>query len=209
MQQTPPSQSPLASPELPVTPPVVPVPPTRRRQSGKQAPSPDAVAVRRLVVPDHAPPYDDELPDDVKPPYDVVPRAEAACATAGQQTAADQPTAAGNLPSPADAGYWPGQFAQVLAETLAGARPARQLTPWTTEQARQRIRQLGPTLVTDQRPRVRRIVTSAPSRDVLELTAVVGFGPRVRAVALRLERQESRPYRTAGDRWCCTAIESA
>ena len=87
---------------------------------------------------------------------------------------------------------WASQFAQVLAETLAGSRPAQQLTPWTNEQARQRIRQLGPTLVTDQRPRVRRIVTSAPSQDVLELTAVVGFGPRVRALALRLERGEIR-----------------
>src|SRR2546430_1731629 len=27
---------------------------------------------------------------------------------------------------------WPGQFAQVLAETLAGSRPSRQLVPWTT-----------------------------------------------------------------------------
>ena len=52
---------------------------------------------------------------------------------------------------------WPSQFAQVLAETLAGSRPARQLAPWTTEQARRRIRQLGPMLATDQRPKVRRV----------------------------------------------------
>jgi hypothetical protein len=47
-------------------------------------------------------------------------------------------------------------------------------------------------------------MTSVPAEDVLELTAVVGFGPRVRVLAVRLER-------TAEDtaRWRCTAIESA
>jgi hypothetical protein len=92
----------------------------------------------------------------------------------------------------------------VLAETLAGSRPARQLTPWTTEQTRRRIRQLGPMLSTGQRPRVRRIMTSAPSRDVLEMTAVVGFGSRVRVLALRLERGGE-----SGQQWRCTALESA
>jgi len=106
-------------------------------------------------------------------------------------------------------GGWPSQFAQVVAETLAGARPAQQLTPWTTEQARKRIRQLGLMLATDQRPKVRRIMTSAPAANVLELTAVVGFGPRVRVLALRLEREQGRAYRQGGSRWRCTAIESA
>jgi hypothetical protein len=103
-----------------------------------------------------------------------------------------------------DPGSWPGQFAQILAETLAGSRPAQQLRPWTTEHARRRIRQLGPVLATGQRPRVRRIMTSAPASGVLELTAVVGFGPRVRVLALRLERDEA-----GRGRWCCTAIDSA
>jgi hypothetical protein len=107
------------------------------------------------------------------------------------------------------AGSWPSQFAQVLAETLAGSRPAQQLTPWTTEQARRRIRQLGPMLATGQRPRVRRVITSAPAIDVIEMTAVIGFGPRIRVLALRLEREQARPYRQGGARWRCTAIESA
>jgi len=110
---------------------------------------------------------------------------------------------------PGEAGGWPSQFAQVLAETLAGSRPARQLTPWTTEQARRRIRQLGPMLATDQRPKVRRVMTSAPAAGVLEMTAVVRFGPRVRVLALRLEREQARDYRQGGARWCCTEIESA
>jgi hypothetical protein len=47
-------------------------------------------------------------------------------------------------------------------------------------------------------------MTSAPSPDVLEVTAVVGFGQRVRVLAVRLERAED----DCG-RWCCTALESA
>jgi hypothetical protein len=63
-------------------------------------------------------------------------------------------------------------------------------------------------LASDQRPRVRRIIASAPAAGVLEMTAIVGFGPRVRALALRLEHEQTRPFRQ-GSRWCCTAIESA
>jgi hypothetical protein len=176
--------------------------PARLREPDRRAPLPDSVAVRRLAVPDAAPPYDDEQPSDVpRSCVDGPDAAEPDSHNAGARVA--------STAGPPGAAGWPGQFAQVLAETLAGSRPAHQLTPWTTEQARQRIRQLGPMLVTDQRPRVRRIVTSAPSQDVLEMTAVVGFGPRVRALALRLERGQPQPYRTTGERWYCTAIESA
>jgi hypothetical protein len=52
-------------------------------------------------------------------------------------------------------------------------------------------------------------MTSAPAPNVLEMTAVVGFGPRVRVIALRLELEQSRAYRQGCSRWCCTAIESA
>lgn len=112
---------------------------------------------------------------------------------------------------------WPTQFAQVLAETLAGSRSPDQLRPWTTDQARRRIRQLSPVLATGQRPRVRRIMTSAPNPDVVEMTAVVGFGPRTRVLALRLERGEPQspgqgpatPPRRDARGWLCTVIESA
>ena len=101
-------------------------------------------------------------------------------------------------------GGWPSQFAQVLAETLAGSRPSQQITPWTTEQTRQRIRELGPMMATGQRPRVRRVTTASPARDVLELTAVVRLGPRVRVLAIRLERAAD-----CTAHWQCTALESA
>jgi hypothetical protein len=197
--------------------------PTRLRQPGRQAPLPDAVAVRRLAVPDPAPPYDDETGVAGK---DLHTGNEVTSATADAGSAAaglasreppdpDASDETGPGPGPGgpagsdQAGGWPSQFAQVLAETLAGSRPARQLTPWTTEQARKRIRQLGPMLATDQRPRVRRVMTSAPADDVLEMTAVVRFGSRVRVLALRLERDQAGPYRPGSNRWCCTAIESA
>jgi hypothetical protein len=113
---------------------------------------------------------------------------------------------------------WPSQFAQVLAETLAGARPPGQIVPWTTQRARSNIQRLGPTLTAGQptarqRPLVRRVVTSRPSCDVLEMTVIVGFGPRIRALAVRLERSTPRsaaPGQAArAARWLCTAVEAA
>jgi Family of unknown function (DUF6459) len=108
---------------------------------------------------------------------------------------------------------WPSKFAQVLAETLAGSRPPAQLAPWTTERARSHIRKLGPLLSAGQQPLVQRVITSAPSAGVMEMSVVVGFGPRVRALAVRLEQTQARPA-TAGraarqQRWLCTAIEAA
>src|SRR5579863_9127589 len=107
---------------------------------------------------------------------------------------------------------WQSRFAQALAETLAGARPPRQMVPWATEEALDRIRRLGPQLASAQRPRVRRVLTSVPAADVMELAVVVGFGPRVKAMAVRLERSAARPVRPgerAAARWVCTALEVA
>jgi hypothetical protein len=108
---------------------------------------------------------------------------------------------------------WENRFAQVLAETLAGARPPRQIVPWTTEEALRRIQRLGPRLASEQRPRVRRVLTSLPAPDVMEMTVVVGFGPRVKALAVRLEhtapRPASLPGAPASARWVCTAVEAA
>jgi hypothetical protein len=175
------------------------------------------MAVRRLAVPDFAPPFEGEEPgpagparaDQGEPAADGPPgRRPGSPSHNGHGSPGRGSGPPGGGPggpgSPGGgAGGWPSQFAQVLAETLAGSRPAQQLVPWTTEETRQRIRQLGPMLATRERPRVRRVITSAPAADVLELTAVVGFGPRVRVLALRLERPESR------ERWRCTVIESA
>jgi hypothetical protein len=191
--------------------------PTRRRPAGRRAPLPDPVAadppaLHRVPVPDSLPPYDGErrprtsrsadqpgpVEDGPGPPAHEPDQAE---------NKPDKPASAGPaidrraVPGP---GGWPSRFAQVLAETLAGSRPAQQLAPWTTEQTRQRIRELGPMMASGQRPRVRRVMTSAPAANVLELTAVVGFGARVRVLALRLERADD-----CAPGWQCTALESA
>jgi hypothetical protein len=88
---------------------------------------------------------------------------------------------------PGQTGQWPSQFAQVLAETLAGSRPPNQITPWTTDQAMKRISQLGSILATAHQPRVKRVILRSPADGVLEMAVIVGLGERVRAVAVRLE----------------------
>ena len=107
---------------------------------------------------------------------------------------------------------WPARFPQVIAEILAGSRSSRQLIPWTTQRVRTQIDLLGQELASDQRPRIRRVMTSQPAARVVEMTVVINFGPRSRALALRFEympaRQPApgRPTRSA--RWLCTEIET-
>jgi Family of unknown function (DUF6459) len=165
-------------------------------------------SLRRLAIPDCAPPYDDEAGQRTASASDCP--ADADVPRANPRPAADRPQKPGGPGGPRPGGPrpgpggWPSHFAQALAETLAGSRPARQLAPWTTEQTRQRIAELSPLLTTGLQPKVRRIMTSVPRSGVIELTAVVGFGPRVRVLAVRLEQVDRAP-----DRWRCTAIESA
>jgi Family of unknown function (DUF6459) len=129
---------------------------------------------------------------------------------------------------------WSRQFALLLTEALAGARPLRQILPWTTDRARSHLDKLIPLFSGGQRPRVRRVVTSRPTRDAIEMTVVVGVGTRTRALAVRLERawqpqQTTRPAGAArsqlpgltgqaarlgrtgrtAPQWLCTAIEAA
>jgi len=213
---------------------VVPLVPGPGRRTAKARPLPDAAAVRMLRVPECAPPYDDDLAGIVpgerrapRPPGPgEPPRLTGAAEPAGPARDAKPPgplrpprsprppdpaapaTARGG---PANNG-WPSQFAQVLAETLAGCRPRGQITPWTSDQARRRLRQLGPVLAAGVQPRVRRIVTSRPTADVVEMTVIVGVGPAIRALAVRLERGQPRhagPGAAQAAGWICTAIEAA
>jgi hypothetical protein len=97
-------------------------------------------------------------------------------------------------------------------EILAGSRPPRQIVPWTTDRVRAQIDLLSQVLASDQRPRIRRIMTSRPAARVVEMTVVVSFGPRSRALAMRFEHVPARqpapglPARPA--RWLCTEIET-
>jgi len=166
------------------------------RRGSHRRPLPDAAAIRPIAVPTTAPPYDDtRLADRAArraPRLRTSPARPAAELTEltgdflrADRSGADWP----GLPRSGTAGHWPSQFAQVLAETLAGTRPPSQLTPWTTEQARKRISQLGQTLATAHQPRVRRVIVRSPADGVLEMAVIVSLGSRVRALAVRLERQ--------------------
>ena len=178
---------------MPVLPPERPGCPNA---PGGHRPLPDPAAIRLCLVPDSAPPYDDEVPSGEP--------------DGGRQTtsgpATDRPVKGGPVKggpvrggsATAAAPAWPSRFAQVLAETLAGSRPPRQIEPWTTQQAREHIYRLGPRMASAQRPRIRRVVTYHPASDVMEMAVVVGFGPRVRALAVRLERSASCPPAAVG-----------
>jgi hypothetical protein len=130
-----------------------------------------------------------------------------------------------DLADPADGGQaWARQFAVLLAEVLAGARPPRQLRPWLSERGCVHLHRLLPLFADGHRPHVARVLTAEPAKDVVEMTLVVTAGPRTRALAVRLERSgpvpgpawreklvTQAPYSQAGAaaQWRCTDIEAA
>jgi len=125
------------------------------------------------------------------------------------------PLGAGTGVSPTVAGEttaWPRQFGQVIIEVLAGRRASRQLTAWTTDNARAQVETLVRDLASLYPPQIQRIIASRPAARVVEMTMVVRFGPRSRALALRFEQAPGRkaapglPARQA--RWLCTDIET-
>jgi hypothetical protein len=191
-------------------------------QRPARRPLPDATAVRLLPVPDSAPPYDEGpgRQEGNSGPACREPRRPGPGSAGGPREASGTGETSRNNGASGASG-WPSQFAQVLAETLAGSRPQGQIAAWTTDQARKRIRQLGPMLsgqAAGAAPRVRRIVTSRPALGVVEMTVIVGCGPRTRALAVRLERaaplpptpdDDTRADDTGPATWVCTAVESA
>ncbi len=173
-------------------------------------------ALRLVRVPHAAPPYDCQLHGPGCPGTQ-----ESAGRPAGVAAAAP----AGPRPTTGPAGRWdpgqaagpdettlPWQFAQVIVEIMAGFRSPGQLVALTTDRARGQIKQLAPRLVTDRRPRILRVVASRPAADAVEMTVIVSFGPRPRALALRFEHlaeQLAAPGRLARPaRWVCTAVEA-
>jgi len=199
---------------LPGGPVVLPLVPGFIRPPAIRRPLPDAVAVRMLAIPDFAPPYDDELAAGQRPCQAGDEPLQGRGEPGGGLAPGRQPARAGSQARPPAAPpAWPSQFAQILAETLAGSRPPRQIAPWTTERTRRHIQRLGPLLAAGEQPRVRHVVTFRPATDVVEMTVIVGVGTRVRALAIRLERdgpREASPGRDAqAARWVCTALEAA
>jgi hypothetical protein len=179
------------------------------------------LGLRLVKVPDAAPPYDCELHGTACPATREVHRGEfAGLGEAGVPgvsvvsgvagvagVAAGEPVAASGVDA-----AWPRQFAQVIVEVLAGSRSRRQIIPWTADRVQAQIRLLAPILACDQQARVRRVVTSRPTARVVEMTVIVSFGPRSRALAMRLEHHPARPaapgLAARPARWICTELES-
>jgi hypothetical protein len=130
----------------------------------------------------------------------------AAAGPAASPGAGSAAPAAGQLPGPS-------QFALLLAETLTGARPTRQVLPWLSTRGRAQLHRLLPLLRCEHRPRVLRVLTTAPSAGVVEMTVIVLIGTRARALAVRLERSSDTGRRQApgvlAPQWLCTDIEAA
>ncbi len=170
---------------------------------------------RPALIPGFAPPYDDHpAPAPGRAPAPVPPRPRPVLAQAGAPGRSAPGPGAPGASTPAAGGPvsgWPQHFAQMLAETLSGARPPGQLTRWATGRARRHIELLGPALALAATPQVRRLVTFRPSADVMEMTVLLGVGPQTRALAVRLERGQLRaaPRPAAAGPWRCTAVEAA
>jgi hypothetical protein len=180
--------------------------------TGSPTGSPDRPApVRLRPVPRLDGPYDDERrepppamvdgslalafppPTRVSVPLRLVPPAGGVAPTA-RLTSRDL------LPDPRP---WTVRLAQVVAEVLAGARPAGQLAGVATLEVLQLLergsgrlgaRRGGP----PQRPIVSSVHVSEPCDGVAEACAVVDTGLRKRALAFRLEG--------ANGHWRCTAL---
>jgi hypothetical protein len=104
------------------------------------------------------------------------------------------------LPDPQE---WAQRFAQVALEVAAGLRPPAQLLRWTTTgvlagltRRHALAQRSGGRPV---RPTVRSLHVHEPADAVCEVSVVLGDGPRVRALALRLQGE--------GGRWRVTAFE--
>ena len=173
---------------------------------------PDLSPLRLVKVPSTAPPYDCQVHGGwcpagadvpavpVLPVAAVAPAATVLQRSAGPAAAAD-PVAAR-----------PRQLAVVIVEVLAGVRPDRQLVPLATDRVRARVGNLAPLLAAGRRPRIARIVMSRPADRVVEMTVVVNFGARSRALAMRFEHAAARPaapgWPARPPRWLCTALEA-
>ena len=207
----------------------------------------DPAQIRLLALPDVGPPFDDDpaakaidaaatAGPGAKAPFDDGPRTRAASARniSRTQPGAQAPRA-GNAETgtrrAADVGgtdgEWARRFAVLLTEALSGARPVRQVLPWTSRRARVQLPALVPLFSGGQRPRVIRVIATMPAQDVIEMTVVAGIGSRTRALAVRLQRADpaerpawrSQPGTRSGRAttartpamtpWLCTDIEAA
>lgn len=183
---------------------------------------PDLSSPRLVKVPSTAPPYDCQVHGarcpagaDVVPAVPVLPVAPispAAAAAVSPAAAVSQRSARPAAAAVSQRSARPRQLAVVIVEVLAGVRPDRQLVPLATDRVRARVGKLAPLLAAGRRPRISRIVMSRPADRVVEMTVVVNFGARSRALAMRFEHAAARPaapgWPARPARWLCTALEA-
>ena len=189
---------------------------------------PDVSSLRLVKVPPTAPPYDCQVHGARCPAgADVVPGVEetpvvsvlpdAPVLAAPVLAAAVSPTGAVSRRSGRPAvedpvAARPRQLAVVIVEVLAGVRPDRQLVSLATDRVRARAGNLAPLLAAGRRPRIARIVMSRPADRIVEMTVVVNFDARSRALAMRFEHAAARPaapgWPARPARWLCTALEA-
>ncbi|HEY8865326.1 MAG TPA: Rv3235 family protein [Solirubrobacteraceae bacterium] len=154
-------------------------------------------------APRREPPFDDEIPPrrlyavgplDQPLPFEPAVR--------GERAIAARPPQRTDLPDPA---MWGRRLLIGIIETAAGRRPLQQLAALLSqsvahglgadfERAAQRRRAHWTHAAT-----VRSVRACEPAEGVAELCATVQVGPRVRAVALRLESHDGR--------WRCTRLQ--
>ena len=193
----------------------------------------DPSAIRLLALPDLGPPFDDD-PAAARAAADTIASRHGApgpgaAALTPKQDATRTCAAAPGLDADGD---WARQFARLLTETLSGARPVRQILPWTSSRAREQRHERAQLDAGGQRPRLLRVIATRPARDVIEMTVIAGLGGRTRALAVRLQRADpaerppswlapagtapaaqrqvsALPARQGAARWMCTDIEAA
>lgn len=175
--------------------------------------APALPALRLLPVPPCEPPYDDELPAravsaaPIGPlrtltpaPLRLVPPLEPTPAPRGDEEEGPRRTPAGDLPPARPVAH---ALVQGLLEVLAGVRPVTQLQRATTPTLYAELEQAvhaGPRS-TGTRPltgAIRSLHVQERPEGVAEVCATVRRGPRMAAVALRLEG--------LGGRWTCTEV---
>jgi Family of unknown function (DUF6459) len=195
---------------------------TCSEHTGRRRPA----GVRRMPTPALAPPYDDErweerwesgmAPDDRS--FDRAARLSGQLlAVHGGALALPLPLAAPSAavprlrlapspepPAPPPPAAWSARFVRVLLEAFAGLRPISQLGAWANpDVCRLLARRAGAADRCRDLPRstgsLRSIHVSTPAAGVAEVCAVVQFGGRVRAMALRVEAADSR--------WRCTELK--
>jgi hypothetical protein len=162
----------------------------------------DGISSQLCVLPDLAPPIDD-AEGTASRPLDA-DRAAGSRWPAPDASARRRGADDGGRPAGPD--EWPQRLARMITEALAGSRPAQQVLPWMNDRARRQLQRMRPGFGAGQRPRIVRILSTRPAPGVIEMSVIAGFGPRTRALALRLE---CLPSPRRGTRWICTEIEAA